>query len=98
MEQTIRSCTDVRKFVYIRRVAGGGEWKGDFLGKAVRWLYVTGDTAPILYRNGGRKVADSDGCRPLMELPEGFAVPGDVDYAKYVADARSMLADLGVQG
>jgi len=96
MADTIRSCTDIRKFVYVRRVTGGGTWNGEYLGKAVRWYYSTGQTSPILYRSDGRKVADSDGCRPLMELPD--AMPTDVDYGKYISDARSMLADLGVQG
>jgi hypothetical protein len=98
LAQTIRACNDVRKFVYVRRVAGGGEWNGEYLGKAVRWFYSVDGAAPILYRNGGRKVADSDGCRPMMELPEDNAVPSDLDYERYVSDARAMLADLGVQG
>jgi len=96
LEQTIRACGDVRKFVHIRRVKGGGEWNGEFLGKAVRWYYAIGETAPILYCSNGNKVASSDGCRPLMELP--LALPGDVDYDRYLQDARGMLADLGVQG
>lgn len=93
---TIRECTDIRKFVHIRRVKGGGEWKGEFLGKAVRWYYATGDTAEILYKLNGNKVPNSEGSRPLMELPD--VLPSDVDYDRYIADARSMLADLGVQG
>lgn len=93
---TIGTCTDIRKFVHIRRVKGGGEWNGEFLGKAVRWYFATGQTAPILYISNGNKVANSDGCRPLMELPD--SLPTDIDYARYEADARAMLADLGVQG
>ncbi len=96
LETTIRACTDVRKFVNIRRVKGGGMWKGHFLGKAVRWYYATGDTDEILYRVNGNKVPTSEGSRPLMELPD--VLPLDVDYARYLADARGMLADLGVQG
>lgn len=95
LETTIRACTDIRKFVHVRRVKGGGEWKGTFLGKAVRWYYATGDTAEILYISNGNKVPSSEGCRPLMELPDSF--PLDVDYNRYVLDARAMMADLGVQ-
>ena len=98
METTIRACTDVRKFVHVRRVAGGGVWKDEYLGKAVRWYYATGDTAEIKYVTNGNKVADSDGCRPMMELPVGNLVPADVDYNRYLADARKMLNNLGVQG
>lgn len=98
LAQTIRGCTDIRKFVYVRKVAGGGVWNGEYLGKAVRWYYATGITGQIVYKTNGNKVADSDGCRPLMELPEGNAVPSDVDYDRYLRDARSMLTDLGVVG
>jgi hypothetical protein len=86
----------VRKFLHVRAVKGGGTWKGEFLGKAVRWYYATGDSAPILYASSGNLVATSDGCRPLMELPD--VLPSDVNYDKYLADARGMLADMGVQG
>jgi hypothetical protein len=100
LDQTIRSCQDIRKFVHVRKVAGGGIWAresgSEYLGKAVRWYFATGDTAPIIYRTNGNKVANSDGCRPLMELPD--VIPGDIDYPRYLSDAREMLTDLGVQG
>jgi hypothetical protein len=96
--ETIRACTDVRKFVHLRKVKGGGVWNEEFLGKAVRWYYSNAtDAAEILYKSNGNKVAQSEGCRPIMELPEGYDVPADIDYDRYVADARAMLADLGVQ-
>jgi len=45
---------------------------------------------------GNRKtVQKSDGCRPLMTLPDDYAVPDDLDYDRYVAEAKSILADIG---
>jgi hypothetical protein len=97
IEVTVRACQDVRKFVHIRKVKGGGEWRGVFLGKAVRWYYSTApDAAEITYIANGNKVAQSEGCRPMMELPENNVVPVDIDYERYIADARAMLADLGI--
>jgi hypothetical protein len=94
---TVRACRDVKKFVHIRRVKGGGIWNGEFLGKAVRWYYSNDATAAtIYYKVNGNKVAGSDGCRPMMELVD--ELPTDIDYDRYIADARAMLADLGVQG
>lgn len=96
---TIRACNDIRRFIHVRKVAGGGEWNGEYLGKAVRWYFSTAPEATsILYKTNGNKVASSDGCRPIMELPDDYAVPNDVDFEKYIADARGMLADLGCQG
>jgi hypothetical protein len=90
---TVCACQDIRKFLVIRQVKGGGNWKDGYLGKAVRWYYST-DGAPILYVSNGNKVAGSDGCRPLMELPD--LMPTDVDLQHYIDAANDMLRDLGL--
>lgn len=95
VEDTVHQCRDIRQFVHIRQVKGGGTWQGEYLGKAVRWYYSTGETAPILYATNGNKVARTDGCRPMMELVD--MIPEDIDYNWYIAEARGMLADLGVR-
>lgn len=93
---TILSCTDVRQFVSVRNVKGGGMWGGEYLGKVVRWYYSSApDAGPITYRSNGNKVAKTDGCRPMMQLTD--TVPSDVDYNWYIAEARGMLADAGVR-
>lgn len=48
----------------------------------------------INYLSSGNKVPNSDGAKPLMELPETF--PTDIDYARYEFIATEMLQDLGV--
>jgi hypothetical protein len=143
IETTVRACTDVRQFVYVRQVKGGGSycpngtlparatltamraecvaagygsvdvasWNKDtltaayaalvsarsgereYLGKAVRWIYSTGSRGCIVTPAGGL-VARTQGCRPLMELPD--ALPADIDYEWYIREARGLLADLGV--
>jgi hypothetical protein len=141
LRDTIYACNDVRQFVYVRQVKGGGSYlptaalprtatlwamrealtasgvplgigiKNDnlreiyakhrecvmegaeFLGKAVRWYYATGAQGCILTPAGGL-VARTEGCRPLMQLPD--ALPDDLDREWYVAEARSLLADLGL--
>lgn len=138
LEATIRACQDVRQFLHVRAVKGGGSWVPDgnlqpstkvtqkfmrevtglppdvpkqllagaydamveanharrqYLGKVVRWYYVKGCHGCIVTPQGGQ-VAKAEGCRPLMDLPD--ALPADVDYDKYVADARALLAEIGV--
>lgn len=147
LETTIRRCEDIRKFVTVRKVQGGGSWVyetvdaervaekraaldaggwvydaavklwfepcGDtvglstdhalkalrqslpreFIGKTVRWYYGVGQRGHICTSKGGM-VARSQGCRPCMELPD--VLPPDIDYAFYVAEARSMLGDMGI--
>lgn len=94
IETTIRDCRDIRKFVTIRTVKGGALWNGISLGKTVRWYYsTTHRSTTINYQSNGNKVAKSEGGRPVMQLPE--TLPSDIDYEKYIAEARSILCDIG---
>lgn len=65
---------------------------GQYLGKAIRWIYSLNGKA--IHNMKGNKVASTDGARPLMELPD--EMPNDVNYQWYIDEARSMLADLGI--
>lgn len=100
LEDTIRGCTDIRDFVTVVNVAGGGTWRGEYLGKVVRYYWST-DGDEILYKKADdrtgnhKKVSKSDGARPLMNLPPDDALPLDIDYARYVQEARETLMDIG---
>jgi hypothetical protein len=73
-------------------------WEGDELGKAVRFYHsATVDKEVCLtYAKNGNKVPNSDGCRPLMQLPETF--PSDVNYEYYIAEAEELLREVGYHG
>ncbi len=98
---TIRACTDIRKFVQLRHVTKGAIDlpeavainDGKYLGKAVRWYY-SGRPGYIGVKGTGDKVAGSEGATPIMELPN--YLPLDIDYARYIHVATEMLIDLGV--
>ncbi len=98
VEDTIRASRDVRGFVTVRQVTGGGLWRGEYLGKAVRFYYSTLVDADecISYAKNSNKVPRSDGAKPLMELTG--EVPGDVDYSRYIEMAHEALKDMGVMG
>jgi len=93
VEKTIKECKDVRRFVSVRNVKGGGEKDGVYLGKVVRWYYAKGETGCIKYVGSGNKVAKTDGAKPLMDLPD--ELPSDVDYNWYIKTATDMLFDCG---
>lgn len=96
VEDTIRACSDIRRFVTIRQVNGGAiDQQGAYLGKAVRWYYAKGVEGPIRYKVNNYTVARSEGARPVMELPD--ALPDDVDLDWYIQEAKSILADVGVE-
>lgn len=99
IEQTIRASRDIRDFVTVIKVDGGALWRGQYLGKVVRYIWTTQNGAEIIRKKGHwktgtqGKVPKTDGCRPLMELPDEF--PDDIDYDRYIAEAEQILIDIG---
>lgn len=93
VEKTVKECRDIRRFVAVKNVKGGGEKNGQYLGKVVRWYYPKGETGHISYVGSGNKVGKTDGARPLMDLPTEF--PDDVNYEWYINEAVDMLYDCG---
>lgn len=91
---TIYACDDIRQFLIVRTVNGGGQWKGQYLGKVVRFYWCK-QGAPITYKKNGNKVPKSDNATPLMMLSD--AIPQDVDYQRYVREAEAILASLGLK-
>lgn len=93
IHETIRGCTDIRKFVSVRKVKGGAVKDGKYLGVTIRWYYATGAQGEIVYATSGNKVPRSDGAKPLMNLPETF--PQDVNFEWYEAEAFKILKEIG---
>jgi hypothetical protein len=97
LSNTILTSSDVTRFVHIRTVTGGAVWRGQFLGKAVRFYYsstlMQGEA--IHYARNSNRVPRSEGAKPMMELPE--KMPCDMDYGRYLLLARAALADVGVE-
>lgn len=96
IEDTITGCTDPRQFVKVRAVKGGAVFKGEKIGKAVRYYSVKAEMFQddcIYYALNGNKVAGSSGCRPLMELPE--QLPDDLNFNSYISEANELLKEVG---
>jgi hypothetical protein len=95
LRTTIEQCTDITKFVAVRRVTGGAVWRDELLGKAIRYYYsndVPADES-IRYKKNNNKVPKSDGARPLMDLPDTF--PNDVNFNYYETLANKVLVEIG---
>jgi len=95
IEKTIKECKDIRRFISVKNVKGGGVKDGVYLGKVVRWYYPKGETGFISYEASGNKVGTTDGARPLMDLPE--ELPNDIDYDWYINKAVEMLYQCGAK-
>lgn len=93
VEDTIKKCDDVSKFITIRTVNGNAVKEGEDIGKAIRWYYGKYELDAIHYKTNGNKVPRSDGARPMMELPE--TIPEDMDYDWYIAESNKILKEVG---
>lgn len=95
IEKYIKSCTDISKFVTVRRVDGGAVWSGDYLGKAIRFYHsaAVDEEVYIYYAKNSNRVPNSGGCRPLMDLPN--VSPDDIDYDYYINKAYELIKEIG---
>ena len=93
IEQTIHSCKDITKFVTVRAVRGGSHKDGWFIGKVVRFYYATNIKGSIKYVTSGNSAPESEGAKPLMELPNTF--PTDINYTWYINECNKMLQEIG---
>lgn len=81
-----------------RALATTGYQGEQYLGKLVRFYWSTKGN-PILKvkphaATGNRPIVpNTNGCRPIMNLPDEF--PDDVDYDRYIERANSILEDIG---
>ena len=95
---TIGASTDIREFVTVCNVAGGAKWREEPIGKVVRYAWCRGGE-PIFYSKphettgNFKKVSKTDGCRPIMDLPDEF--PPDIDHARYIDEAWQIIRNVG---
>lgn len=95
IEETIEWCTDIRKFVVVRRVNGGAfDQEGMPVGKALRWYYSTEVRGPLTHGEKGDRVPDTQGAKLIMDL--GVRFPSDIDRAHYVREAYAILEEIGM--
>jgi len=95
VKNIICNSTDIKKFLTVRKVQGGAVWRGEKLGRAVRFynsLTVKSDES-IHYLLNNNRVPNSAGCKPRMDLPD--TLPNDIDYHAYVVAAEKLLCEVG---
>jgi len=92
IEGYIRGETDPHKFCTVKRVTGGAMFEGAEVGKMVRFYHST-KGGVLTYKKNGNKVPTSDGCRPMMNLPD--TLPDDIDFNWYIEEAYKLLKLMG---
>jgi hypothetical protein len=88
---SVDCCEDMKKFVTVRKVAGGARWRGELVGSVVRWYYST-DGEAIIYANNGHRVPTSESSTVALELPEER--PANLDIDRYIRSATELHASL----
>lgn len=93
VEDTImKAKQDPSNFIMVRKCAKGGYWKGEYLGKVVRWYWST-KGEPITNPKGD-KVANTDDAFPIMNMEDKIA---DIHYEKYIKESYKLLSWIGVK-
>lgn len=93
IEHTILNCKDFTRFIVVRQCkAPGAHQNGEYLGKVVRWYYAKNCYNTINYVETNNKVPDSEGSKPVMDLPEVF--PNDIDYDWYIQRTLDILCEI----
>ncbi len=82
---------DPINFLMVRRVTTGGYFKGNYLGKVVRWYWST--KGEHITNKKGDKVANTDDAYPIMNLNDKIE---DLHYDKYIAKTYELLETIGV--
>lgn len=94
IEETIKNCKDFTRFVNVRNAKAPGAHKNrEYLGRVLRWYYAKGELGAIHTVAHNSKVADSDGAKPCMDLPDEF--PDDIDYDWYINKTKEILYEIG---
>ena len=92
LEKTINECRDITKFVAVKNVTGGAHFCNNYLGKVVRYYYSKNSLHNIRYIKNNHLVPETEGCSPLMDLPN--ELPTNIDYQRYIKRAVDMLFDM----
>jgi hypothetical protein len=93
VEDTIMNAKqDPSNFIMVRKCAKGGYWKGEYLGKVVRWYWST-KGEPITNPKGD-KVANTDDAFPIMNMEDKIT---DIHYEKYIDKTYELLESIGIR-
>lgn len=95
LDETIKNCTDIRQFLSVRAVRGGGMFRGEKFGRIARFYISTVSRDCLQYANNGNKVPKSDNAELLLNLPD--RIPDDLNYQFYIDYANKMLYDIGAK-
>lgn len=93
IEYTIkRAELEPTNFLMVRRVTTGGYFKGEYLGKVVRWYWS--NKGEHITNKKGDKVANTDDAYPIMDLKSKIT---DLNYDKYISKTYELLETIGIK-
>ena len=93
IEKTVSECGDMLRFCTVANVRGGGKYKGEYLGKVVRFYQSKDSYHSIEYVKRNAIVPNSTGAIPYMTHSVGKMV-SDLDYQFYIDEAEKILNEI----
>ncbi len=90
IENTIRNGVK-ENYILTKKTKLGANFRGEYLGKVVRWYYRTdGD---YILNMKGHKIPDANGAYPIMNLDDEMV---NIDYSRYYQETIKTLKMIGV--
>jgi DNA polymerase elongation subunit (family B) len=90
IENTIKNGVK-EDYILTKKTKFGANFRGEYLGKVVRWYYRTdGD---YIFNMKGHKVPDANNCYPIMNLDDEMV---NIDYGRYYQETIKTLKTIGV--
>ena len=89
VEETIRSCRDITKFLLVTKSKSGSYYRNKEVGKNIRFYHSTVNEN-IYVGDNKSLVAKGSSSRPFMDLTDPF--PDDLDYDRYIRSAEEQVS------
>lgn len=93
LEETVYNCKDIRLFLSVRQVRGGGKFREKPFGRIARFYISKISKDCLRYIKNGNKVSKSENAELCLDLPS--EMPLDLDYEFYIDYANRLLYDIG---
>lgn len=91
--ETLKECQDFGRFLHVRAAQYGATFKGEYVGKVLRFYKSKTSSKNLNCAKSGNKIANSDFCRLAQNLPK--KMPEDLDFQHYYDEIVKTLYEIG---
>jgi len=97
VEDTIENCTDIKEFLYLRKVGGGAMYRDEKVGATCRWYTCLPNSGGgnLTYFKTGNSVPNAHSVMLCNKLTS-YDIPDNLDKEAYIERAKNMIEAIGM--